>query len=63
MLTQSQCGIKPCGGKMLLTIFDKDSRKLIFERTLSKNKKGKMCSTFNLSKTILYGIIKIYKVT
>jgi hypothetical protein len=44
-------------------LFDKDSRKLIFERTLSKNKKGKTCSTFNLNNMLPSGITKIHKVT
>jgi hypothetical protein len=45
------------------TLFDKDSGKMTFERTLSKNKKGKMCSTFNLNNMLPYGIMKIRKVT
>jgi hypothetical protein len=45
------------------SLFDKYSRKLIFERTLSKNTKGKTCSTFNVSKMLSSGITKICKVT
>jgi hypothetical protein len=36
---------------------------MIFERTLSKNKKEKTCSTFNLNKMLPSGITKIHKVT
>jgi hypothetical protein len=35
---------------------------MIFERTLSKNKKDKTCSTFNLSKMLPDVILKIHKV-
>jgi hypothetical protein len=44
-------------------LFDKDSRKNIFERTLSKNKKGKTCFTFNLNSMLPSGIAKIHKIT
>jgi hypothetical protein len=43
-------------------LFDKDSRKLIFERTLSNNRKGKKCSTFNLNKMLPSRIAKIHNV-
>jgi hypothetical protein len=36
---------------------------LIFERTPSKNKKGKTCSTLNFSNMLPSGIVKIHKVT
>jgi hypothetical protein len=45
-----------------ITLFDKDSRKLFFERTISKNKKDKTCSTFNLNKMLPSRIAKIHKV-
>jgi hypothetical protein len=45
------------------SLFDKKSRKLIFEITPSKNKKDKTCSTLNFSKMLPSGIGKIHKVT
>jgi hypothetical protein len=43
-------------------LFAKYSRKLIFERTLSKNKKEKTYSTFNLNNMFPSRITKIHKV-
>jgi uncharacterized protein YabE (DUF348 family) len=43
-------------------LFDKYSRNFIFERTTSKNKKGKTCSTFILSKILPSRIANIHKV-
>jgi len=45
------------------SLVDKDSIKLIFERTLSKNKRGKTCSTFNLNNMLPYRITKNHNVT
>jgi hypothetical protein len=43
-------------------IFDRNSRKLVFEGIRQKNKKGKSCSEYDLSKMLAYQISKIHKV-
>jgi hypothetical protein len=43
-------------------IFDRNSRKLVFEGTSHKNNKGKLCSKYDLSKMPTYQIFKIHKV-